>query len=69
MIHRLARALPRFTPGMRQHRLTSLSTVLFALLADYERQRITDGDPGRREIEDNIVAMIVGLLTEPVAPQ
>lgn len=68
VIHRLARALPTFTPAMRRHRLTAMSTVLFALLADYERARVTDGEPGRREIEDNIVAMIVGMLTEPLMP-
>ena len=46
-----------------------VALAVFALLADYERQRVADGEPGRSEIEDNIVAMIVGLLTEPVAPR
>ncbi|UFS93772.1 TetR family transcriptional regulator [Nocardia huaxiensis] len=64
LVERLYRAMPGLTPGMRRYRITAMSTVMFALLADYERQELGDAD--RIEVQDNIIAMLVGLLTEPL---
>ncbi|MBL1075396.1 TetR family transcriptional regulator [Nocardia sp. 2] len=64
LVERLYRTMPGLTPGMRRYRLTAMSTVMFALLADYERQEF-DSDDDRIAVQDNIIAMLVGLLTEP----
>ncbi|MEC3917029.1 TetR family transcriptional regulator [Nocardia sp. CDC160] len=68
IVARLYRAMPDLTPALRRYRLLAMSTVMFALLADYERQELSTAAE-RNDVQDNIIAMIVGLLTEPVARQ
>ncbi|MFE3191868.1 TetR family transcriptional regulator [Nocardia sp. NPDC059240] len=68
IVTRLYRALPDLGRAQRTYRLRAMSTVIFALLADYESQDLpTAGE--RNDVQDNIIAMIVGLLTEPVDRQ
>ncbi|MVU82971.1 TetR family transcriptional regulator [Nocardia sp. ET3-3] len=68
IVGRLYRAMPELTPAQRTYRLRAMSTVMFALLADYERQDLPTAAE-REDVQGNIIAMIVGLLTEPVARQ
>ncbi|WP_067533535.1 TetR family transcriptional regulator [Nocardia crassostreae] len=64
LIDRIYRAMPQLSPALRRYRLTAMSTAMFALLADYERQPF--GTAAERiELQDNIIAMIVGMLTQP----
>lgn len=65
LVGRLYKAMSALSPAMRRYRLKAMSTVMFALLADYERQRF-ESAADRAEAQDHIIAMIVGLLTEPV---
>lgn len=65
LIDRLYRVMPELTPALRRYRLRAMSTVMFALLADYERQNPRTAAE-RIDVQDNIIAMLVGLLTEPV---
>ncbi|MFC9996072.1 TetR/AcrR family transcriptional regulator [Nocardia sp. NPDC127526] len=66
LIDRIYRTMPPLPPALRRYRLTAMSTAMFALLADYERQRF-DTAAERIEVQDNIVAMLVGMLTQGVA--
>ncbi|WP_330255610.1 TetR family transcriptional regulator [Nocardia sp. NBC_00565] len=64
---RLDAALPQLPPRRRRQRLETMATVMFALIADYERAleagaRTADPDGDAAEIIDMIVAM----LTVPV---
>ncbi|MEV5832606.1 TetR family transcriptional regulator [Nocardia sp. NPDC052112] len=64
---RLDAALPQLPPRRRRQRLETMATVMFALIADYERAleagvRTADPDSDTGEIVDMIVAM----LTVPV---
>ncbi|MEV4124296.1 TetR family transcriptional regulator [Nocardia sp. NPDC049707] len=64
---RLDAALPQLPPRRRRQRLETMATVMFALIADYERAleagvRTADPDSDTAEIIDMIVAM----LTVPV---
>lgn len=63
----LDRALSDLPPRLRHRRLRSLTTVLFALLADHERAveagRIAADD---REAWDQVIDMLAGTLTAPV---
>jgi AcrR family transcriptional regulator len=64
---RLDTALPQLPPRRRRQRLETMATVMFALIADYERAleagvRTADPDSDAAEIIDMIVAM----LTVPV---
>lgn len=65
LVARLYRAMPDSTPAQRRYRLQAMTTVMFALLADYERQDLPTAAE-RADARDSIIAMIVGLLTEPV---
>lgn len=65
LVARLYHALAELTPAQRRYRLQAMTTVMFALLADYER--FAQPDEGERnDARDSILAMIVGLLSEPV---
>ncbi|WP_218025255.1 TetR family transcriptional regulator [Nocardia jejuensis] len=66
LVARLFKTLPHRSPALKRYRMQAMTTVMFALLADYERQEFT-GETDRKAVQDNIVAMLVGLLTEPVA--
>ncbi|MGY4101180.1 hypothetical protein ACW2Q0_16720 [Nocardia sp. R16R-3T] len=64
---RLDAALPQLPSRRRRQRLETMATIMFALIADYERAleagvRIADPDSDTGEIVDMIVAM----LTVPV---
>ncbi|MBF5001496.1 TetR family transcriptional regulator [Nocardia sp. BSTN01] len=63
----LDRALSDLPPRLRHRRLRSLTTVLFALLADHERAveagRIAADD---REAWHQVIDMLAGTLTAPV---
>ncbi|WP_433715711.1 helix-turn-helix domain-containing protein [Nocardia sp. CA-084685] len=64
---RLDAALPQLTPRRRRQRLETMATVLFALVADYERALEADvrtPDPDNDTAE--IIDMIVAMLTVPV---
>ncbi|MEV6767525.1 TetR family transcriptional regulator [Nocardia sp. NPDC051030] len=65
LVARLFKAMPYGSPAIKRYRLQAMSTVMFALLADYERQEF-GGETDRITVQDNILAMLVGLLTEPV---
>jgi hypothetical protein len=62
---RLQRSLDPFPAAVRRHRLASMATVMFALMADAERradsagERLSVDSPGLADI----VTMLVGLLT------
>ncbi|GAB3209891.1 TetR family transcriptional regulator [Nocardia tengchongensis] len=65
LVARLYHALAELTPAQRRYRLQAMTTVMFALLADYER--FAQPDEGERnDARESILAMIVGLLSEPV---
>lgn len=60
---RLDAALPQLPPRRRRQRLETMATVMFALIADYERAleagvRTADPDSDTAEIIDMIVAML-----------
>ncbi|MFX0577169.1 TetR family transcriptional regulator [Nocardia nepalensis] len=60
---RLDAALPQLPPRRRRQRLETMATVMFALIADYERAleagvRTADPDSDAAEIIDMIVAML-----------
>lgn len=60
---RLGKALRHLPTTSRRRRLTSMSTVLFALLADEERRREAEGADAGTDVVDEVVSMLVGLLT------
>lgn len=66
---RLSRALADLAAETRRRRLSSMATVLFALLADHERAL---GSTGQQVPDDdaigNIVSMLAGLLTAEPLP-
>jgi AcrR family transcriptional regulator len=65
VLNRLRRTLPRAWPdALRNARLRAMSTVMFALLADLERDREVRQPPGVEAV-DEIVDMLVGLLLAP----
>lgn len=68
IVARLYKAMPDLTRAQKTYRLRAMSTVMFALLADYERQDLPTAAE-RNDAQASIIAMIVGLLTEPVAAQ
>lgn len=60
---RLGRTLRHLPDDTRRRRLTSMSTVLFALLADEERRReLSVAEPAPEAVRE-VVSMLVGLLT------
>ncbi len=65
VLNRLQRALPEdWSPSLRAARLRAMSTAMFALLADRERDRERPPDlvdPG----VDDLVDMLVGMLLAP----
>ncbi|WP_433754795.1 TetR family transcriptional regulator [Nocardia sp. CA-135398] len=64
---RLDAALPQLPPRRRRQRLETMTTVMFALIADYERALeagVRTADPGGDTAE--IIDMIVAMLTVPV---
>lgn len=68
IVNRIYKAMPDLGPAQRTYRLRAMRTVMFALLADYERQDLPTAAE-RKDVQGNIIAMIVGLLTEPVVRQ
>ncbi|NNH70668.1 TetR/AcrR family transcriptional regulator [Nocardia uniformis] len=64
-VQRLHRSLTDFPAALRAQRLRAMSTVMFALLADYERRRFSGASHGLPDVEDDILAMLTGLLTAP----
>ena len=65
VLNRLRRALPASWPEpLRNARLRAMSTVMFALLADRERDREHPGAEGAHGVGE-IVDMLVGLLLAP----
>jgi AcrR family transcriptional regulator len=64
---RLERVLADMTPTARRKRLVSMTTAMFALIADYERTITADADDGddRSAAADDIIDMLTGLLTAP----
>lgn len=64
---RLARALTHLPLQTRTHRLASMATVMFGLLADHERRAV--GDPfdhiHATEQQNEIISMLAGMLTAP----
>lgn len=64
VLNRLRRTLPADWPAdLRNSRLRAMSTVMFALLADHERDRANRTPPPPSV--DEIVDMLVGLLLAP----
>lgn len=63
----LDRALAELPPRLRHRRLRSLTTVLFALLADHERA-VQDGRVAAadRDAWAEVIDMLAGILTAPV---
>ncbi|TQM32756.1 TetR/AcrR family transcriptional regulator [Nocardia bhagyanarayanae] len=67
---RLGAALPQLSPRHRRRRLETMTTVLFALVADYERA-LQDGsrtphlDTDTAEIADMLVAMLTVPARDP----
>lgn len=66
---RLDAALPQLPPRRRRQRLETMATVMFALIADYERAlesgvRTADPDTDTAEIIDMIVAMLTVAVRE-----
>ncbi|MFI9503868.1 TetR family transcriptional regulator [Nocardia sp. NPDC052566] len=63
---RLAAALAHLPPPRRRQRLETMATVMFALIADYERALETRlRTPAPESDAAEIVAMIVAMLTVP----
>jgi AcrR family transcriptional regulator len=65
IIKRLERSLIHLEPEFRRDRLAAMSTAMFALLADYERDLTNTESVQRPEVVDEIVDMLVGLLMAP----
>lgn len=68
---RMLRALEHLPDALRHQRMAAMASVMFTLLADHERQVDEQRDAPRgalseAEARDNIVAMVVGLLTAPM---
>jgi hypothetical protein len=68
---RLLRALDYLPDALRRQRMAAMASVMYTLLADHERQvdehrEAVRGALSEAEARDNIVAMIVGLLTAPM---
>ena len=69
VLHRLRRTLPAALPrALHDGRLRAMSTVMFALLADHERDRERGGHGGPSSTVEDIVDMLVGLLLAPARP-
>lgn len=68
---RLDRALGEFPAALRRRRLEALITAMFALLADHERTPRAGRDDAGDEhpAAEDIIDMLVGLLTAPAAPR
>ncbi|MFI9402608.1 TetR/AcrR family transcriptional regulator [Nocardia sp. NPDC052316] len=62
---RLAAALPQLTPRRRRQRLETMATVLFALVADYERTLEAGVRTPHPDDAAEITDMIVAMLTVP----
>lgn len=65
LTRRLDRAIGDLPAAVRRGRLSAMTTVMFALLADAERRGET-GTSVTDETEAAVVDMLVGLLTAPV---
>ena len=68
---RLLRALDYLPEALRRQRMAAMASVMYTLLADHERHVEEHRDAVRgalseAEARDNIVAMVVGLLTAPM---
>jgi AcrR family transcriptional regulator len=64
VLARLDAALAALPTGLRLRRIRSMSTAMFALLADYERERAQR--PKKAPATEEIVDMLVGILVAPV---
>jgi AcrR family transcriptional regulator len=64
VLARLDAALADLPMGLRLRRIRSMSTAMFALLADYERER--EQRPRKAPATEEIVDMLVGILVAPV---
>ncbi|QBS38957.1 TetR/AcrR family transcriptional regulator [Nocardia sp. CS682] len=62
---RLAAALPQLTPRRRRQRLETMATVMFALMADYERTLEAGVRTPHPDDAAEITDMIVAMLTVP----
>lgn len=67
VVLRLHRSLVDVAPRLRKQRMQAMSTVMFALLADYERARFGDSPRSLPDFEDDILAMLTALITAPQA--
>lgn len=65
VVERLHRSLTTLPPRLRKQRMRAMTTVLFALLADYERRRFGENPHALTEFEDDILTMLTSLLTAP----
>ncbi|WP_208103617.1 TetR family transcriptional regulator [Mycolicibacterium sp. CBMA 226] len=68
---RLLRALDYLPEVLRRQRMAAMASVMYTLLADHERHVDEHRDAVRgalseAEARDNIIAMVVGLLTAPM---
>jgi AcrR family transcriptional regulator len=65
VVTRLGRALAHLSPEVRRHRIESMATVMFALMADQERRADLAGIQLALDFPgiDDILTMLVGLLT------
>jgi AcrR family transcriptional regulator len=59
---RLDRCLGDLPTALRHRRLNAMATAMFALVADVERR----GELGQDSIREEVIDMLVGLLTAPV---
>lgn len=64
---RLNTTLTQFPPRLRRQRLETMATVMFALIADYERTLESGVRTPNPDDSTEIVNMIVAMLTVPVA--
>ncbi|MDG3010331.1 TetR family transcriptional regulator [Rhodococcus sp. D2-41] len=62
---RLHRALAPMPDPLRRRRITAMATAMFALLADHERADAGEAAGADRSGADDLVAMLVGMLTAP----
>ncbi|WP_162460443.1 MULTISPECIES: TetR family transcriptional regulator [unclassified Mycolicibacterium] len=66
---RMLRALDYLPEAVRRQRLAAMASVMFALLADHERLLDEHRDTAtlsEAEARENIISMVVGLLTAPM---
>ncbi|MET7772303.1 TetR family transcriptional regulator [Nocardia sp. NPDC005366] len=63
---RLSAALPQLSPRRRRQRLETMATVMFALIADYERTLEAGARTPDPADSDEIVDMIVAMITVAV---